>query len=189
MPQDTTPAEARNLPEDFYGGFDVRQMPDGSKRYRLPHTLFGTVMALVMSRTVLVPVSIATAILTLIFGVPVEPSGLGVIVTVLACHATATVVVTFWALLTGFRWATFIAIRADGLVWNDRSFFPASHILMISYGTTFNTGKSDERFEPLLTIQLGVKTVLLAEHLEPASGKLFEHLFRDDTRRYWHGHN
>ena len=189
MSETTSPAESRNLPEDFYGGFDVRQMPDGGKRYRLPHTLFGTVMALVLSRTVLVPVLIATAVLTVLCGVPVEPGWCGMIVTVLACHAAAAVVVTFWALLTGYRCATFITIRADGMVWNDRAFFPASHILMISYGTTFNTGKPDERFEPLLSIQLGVKTVVLAEHLEPASGKLFEHLFRDDTRRYWHGHN
>ena len=82
-----------------------------------------------------------------------------------------------------------LAQEKRGLVWNDRAFFPASHVLMISYGTTFNTGKPDERFEPLLQIQLGVKTVLLAEYLEPVPAKLFEHLFRDDTRRYWHGHN
>ena len=99
------------------------------------------------------------------------------------------ILITFWALLTGFRCSTSITIRADGLVWNDRAFFPASHVLMISYGTTSNTGKPGERFEPLLQIQLGVKTVLLAEYLEPVSAKLFEHLFRDDTRRYWHGHN
>ena len=189
MSETTSPAEDRNLPEDFYGGFDVRQMSDGGKRYRLPHTLFGTVMALVLSRSVLVPVAIATVMLTFGLGVPVEPDWFGGIVTALACHAIATVMVTFWALLTGYRCATFITIRADGLVWNDHAFFPASHILMISYGTTFNTGKPDERFEPLLSIQLGVKTVVLAEHLEPAAGKLFEHLFRDDTRRYWHGHN
>ena len=183
------PAEGRNLPENYYGGFDVRQTPDGGKRYRLPHTLFGTVMALVMGSTVLLSVFGATAALSLVCGVPVEPDWFGAIVTLLACHATATVAVTFWALLAGFRCSTSITIRADGLVWNDRAFFPASHVLMISYGTTFNTGKPDERFEPLLSIQLGVKTVLLAEYLEPVPAKLFEHLFRDDTRRYWHGHN
>ena len=183
------PTEVRNLPEDFYGGFDVRQMPDGGKRYRLPHTLFGTVMPLVMSRSVVVPVLIFAAVLMQLCGVPVEPNWVGVTVTLLACHGTATVLGTLWALLAGYRRPTFITIRADGLVWDDRAFFPASHILMISYGTTFNTGKIDERFEPLLSIQLGVKTVVLAEHLDPTAGKLFQHLFSDDTRRYWHGHN
>ena len=164
-------------------------MPDGGKRFRLPHTLFGTVMPLVTGANVMAWVFITTFVLTLFVGVPVEPVLVGGVVTLLACHAAATVLITLWALLTGYRRPTFITIRADGLVWNDHSFFPASHILLISYGTTFNTGKIDERFEPLLSIQLGVKTVVLAEYLEPAAGKLFQHLFSDDTRRYWHGHN
>jgi hypothetical protein len=60
---------------------------------------------------------------------------------------------------------------------------------MIGYGTTSHAGKPDESFEPLITLQVGTKTVVLVEHLDAAAGKMFEHLFRNDTRRYWHGHN
>ena len=97
--------------------------------------------------------------------------------------------VTLWALVTGYRRPTFITIRADGLVWNDTYFFAAHHIWSIGYGTTSREGKPDESFEPLIVIQVGVKTIVLAEHLDAASGKMFMNLFRNDKRRYWYGHN
>lgn len=184
-----SPADDRNLPEDYYGGFDVRPTPDGGKRYRLPHTLYGTVMAAVTSAKALAAVSLAVGALVMVWGVPVEPVWFGASVAFLACHAAATLLVTLWALVTGYRRATFITIRADGLVWNDRAFFSARHIWLIGYGTTTNEGKPDEVFEPLLEIQVGTRQVLLADTLDATAAKMFMHLFRDDTRRYWHGHN
>ena len=68
MSETSTP-EIRALPEDYYGGFDVRQLADGGKRYRLPHTLFGTVMPLIMDASRLGMVLIATVLLA--------PEGLG----------------------------------------------------------------------------------------------------------------
>ena len=189
MAGEVHPAESRNLPEDYYGGFDVRQMPDSSKRYRLPHTLYGTVMPLVTGAAVLGVVVLVTGAAVMTLGVPIEPAWFGSAVAFVGLHAAMTILVTLWALLTGYRRQTFITIRADGLVWNDKHFFPASHIWSIGYGTTTNGGKPDESFEPLIEIQVGVKTVVLADHLDAAAGKMFEHFFRNDTRRYWYGHN
>ena len=188
MSQTSTP-EIRALPEDYYGGFDVRQLADGGKRYRLPHTLFGTVMPLIMDTRRLGMVLIATVIATIVLGTPAEPIWFGAILTFLGLHATMAIVVTLWAAITGYRRPSFITIRADGLVWNDEHFFPASHIWLVGYGTTYCAGKPDESFEPLITLQVGVKTIVLVDHLDPASGKMFAHLFKNDTRRYWHGHN
>ena len=44
-------------------------------------------------------------------------------------------------------------------------------------------------FEPLVTLQIGTKQIVLAEGLDVASAKLFMRLFSDDVRRYWHRHN
>jgi hypothetical protein len=118
MSQTSTP-KSRALPEDYYGGFDVKQMADGGKRYRLPHTLFGTVMPLIMDATRLGMTLIATVIATLVLGVPAEPIWFGAILTFLALHATMAIVVSLWAAITGYRRPSFITIRADGLVWND----------------------------------------------------------------------
>ncbi len=189
MPGTGTPADARNLPEDYYGGFDVRPTPDGGKRYRLPHTLYGTVMAIVTGVKALAVVAGLTGGIAVSFGIPISSNWLGTAIVFLAVHAALAILVTLWALLTGYRCATFITIRPDGLVWNDRAFFSARHIWMIHYGTTTNEGKASEVFEPLLEIQVGTKTVLLADNLDPVAAKMFMHLFRDDTRRYWHGHN
>lgn len=185
----TPSPETRTLPEDYYGGFDVRQLADGGKRYRLPHTLFGTVMPLIMDARRLGMILVATVVATLVLGVPAEPILFGVCLTYLALHAAMAIAVTLWAAITGYRRPSFITIRADGLVWNDAHFFPASHIWMIGYGTVISAGKPDESYEPLITLQLGVKTIVLVDHLDAASGKMFAHLFKNDTRRYWHGHN
>ena len=183
------PSDSRNLPEVFYGGFDVRQMPDGSKRYRLPHTLYGTVMAIVMSVQGIIVIAVITAVAVMTLGVPVEPVWFGSAIAFLGFHAMSMLLVLLWALITGYRCATYIAIRPDGLVWNDRKFFAAAHIWVIGYGTTSNTGRPDEEFEPLIEIQLGTRRIVLAEDLDPVAGKMFMRLFEDDTRRYWHGHN
>ncbi len=185
----TSKPESRNLPEVFYGGFDVRQMADGSKRYRLPHTLYGTVMPLVMGALGLAIIAAITALTVMALGVPVEPVWFGSTIAFLAIHAAITLLITLWALVTGYRRPTFIAIRPDGLVWNECKFFAAAHIWVIGYGTTSNKGRPDEEFEPLLEIQVGTKRVVLAEDLDPVAGKMFMRLFEEDTRRYWHGHN
>lgn len=182
-------SDDRNLPEILYCGFDVRQMPDGSKRYRLPHTLYGTVMAIVTGAAGLLWISCITALVVMTKGAPVEPVWLGSTIAFLALHALGTLLVTLWALLTGYRCATAIAIRPDGLVWNDRKFFAAAHIWVIGYGTTSHKGRPDEEFEPLVEIQLGTRNIVLAEHLDPVAGRMFMRLFEEDTRRYWHGHN
>jgi hypothetical protein len=183
------PTNNRHLPEHFYGGFDIRQLADGSKRYRLPHTLKGSVMQIVTGAPVMGMVAAVTAIAVLALGVPVEPFWFGAAVAFLALHAAVTVPITLWALITGYRCATFITIRPDGLVWNDAKFFAAVHIWLIGYGITSREGKPDETFEPRIEIQVGTRTVLLAEDVDPTAGKMFMRLFSEDTRRYWHGHN
>ncbi len=188
MSQTSTP-EARTLPEDYYGGFDVKPTPDGGKRYRLPHTLFGTVMPMITDANRLGMVLIATLFLTIVLGAPADPFWFGACLTYLALHAGMAIVATLWAAITGYRRPSFITIRADGLVWNDAHFFPASHIWMVGYGITSREGKPDESFAPLITLQVGTKSVVLVEHLDEEAGKMFHHLFPNDTRRFWHGHN
>lgn len=189
MPEQKGALDARSLPEEYYGGFDVKLLPDGSKRYRLPHTLYGSVMHVVTGAKALAATAAAAFIAVALGGAPVDPDWLGWVIAPLAIHAGLTLIVTVFALFAGWRYALRITLRPDGLILNDKIFFPARHVWVIHYGTTYNEGKADEVFVPRLEIQIGTERLLLAEHLDPAAGRLFERLFSGDVRRYWHGHN
>lgn len=185
---------ARNLPERLYGGFDVAQLADGSKRYALPHTLGATVLARTTTTGMLVSVVLVAAILQVL----VAPFGtlrlsLGslffVLLTALPVHAIVAVVMLVVCAVTGRRAVTHITIRPDGLVWNDAHFYPAGDIWEIGYGSTYNAGKVDEAFTPHIEIQVGAQRISLADGIDPTAGRLFQRFFSEDTRRYWHGHN
>ena len=174
-----------NLPPEFYDGYDVRLMPDGGKEYTLPHTLYGTVLALVTTGAALVVVAAVTLATTASDGFTFW----NLLLHYIGVHLAAAFTVMLWALVTGYRCVTRIAIREDGIVWNGDTFFSVRHIREISYGRSCKGDYGDEIFEPLVTIQLGVKTIVLADHLEPVAAKLFMRDFEYDIRRYWYRHN
>ena len=102
----------------------------------------------------------------------------------------ALIAIWLWVEFTGYRVVTYIGIRAEGLVWERAHFYPRNHIWEICYGITQKHRETgEERYLPKIEIQVGVHVLVLAEDLEPMPAELFEHLFRQDTRRYWHGHN
>ena len=70
------------------------------------------------------------------------------------------------------------------LTWDIKAY-----VRQLAAASAVVTGKPDESFEPLITLQVGVKTIVLVDHLDAAAGKMFAHLFQSDTRRFWHGHN
>jgi hypothetical protein len=190
--QDAT--QQRNLAERLYGGFDVMQLADGAKRYSLPHTLGGTVLARTTTARVLLPLTGLALALLLIYA-PFGPMRVSfgslflLALTVLPLHAIVALAALITFAITGERAVTHITIRPDGLVWQDRHFFAASDIWSIGYGLSSNQGKADETFEPKIEIQVGTRTIVLADNVDPIAGKLFMRLFGEDTRRYWHGHN
>lgn len=188
------PAEQRHLPADLYGTFDIQPTPDGGKRYSLPHTLGASVLAYVMRSRVLACAA-ALALLAPALaperdvGSPLNVYWLYALLIFFLSHGLIAVAVSLTLLVTGRRKITRITIRADGLILDDVGFYPAEHIWAIGYGTTSNEGKSDETFEPRITIQIGTRPIVLADGIEVEAGRLFMRLFSDDARHYWSRHN
>jgi len=188
------PARSRSMPESYYGRFDIKTTDDGSKQYSLPHTLGATIMELATGRVVLLAAAAIAWPCASIFPVKDDSSPLATTwvyaaFLFLGLHAAVTTLIALTAVLTGWRKVTRLTIRADGLIWNDHHFFPAHHIWRICYGTTTNADKPNAVFTPKIEIQVGVATIVLADGLDVPSAQLFERLFREDTRRYWHRHN
>ena len=188
------PSTKRHLPADFYGRFDIKITADGGKQYSLPHTLGATVLAITTTRKMLLSMGGAALLCAIVFpsrnpNSPLADTWIYIVLVFFPIHASAALAVSVAALVTGMRKVTRITIREDGLIWNDQKFFPAGDIWMIGYGFTDNKGKADETFAPKIEIQLGTQTITLADGLDVTAAKLFERLFSDDTRRYWHRHN
>jgi hypothetical protein len=188
------PAAERHLPADYYGRFDIKNTADGGKQYSLPHTLGATVLAVTTGRKTLLAVLGLAVVCAFVFPArephsPLADTWVYSALVFFPLHALVAFTVALIALITGMRKLTRITIREDGLIWNDRNFFPASHIWMVSFGNTSNKGTPDEEIHSKLEIQVGTQMITLADGLEKAPAQLFERLFTDDTRRYWHRHN
>jgi hypothetical protein len=186
------PAAPRHLPKSYYGAFDVQPTPDGGKRYSLPHTLWHTMLATTTTPFALLALLPTAALIAQRLAGPERSfTDLAMMTAFAYCpvHAAAAAVVGLVAAVTGLRTVTRLTIRADGLIWNDTGFFPAAHLWMISYGTTHAPNTPKERFEPKIEIQIGTQTITLAEGLDVTATRLFQRLFQEDIRRYWHRHN
>lgn len=184
----------RNLPADLYGRFDIRMTEDGGKQYTLPHTLSETVMTFITRPRVVGAILLVAIIVPVLFperdaDAPLACFWLYATLTFFLAHGASALAVMAGLLVTGIRKVTRIAIRADGLILNDASFYPAEHIWVVGYGVTSNEGKPDEAFQPHIAIQVGMNRITLAEGVEVEAGKLFMRLFSDDTRQYWARHN
>lgn len=187
------PEMERNLPAVLYGRYDNRSTLDGGQQFSLPHTVWGTVTGLI-TRPHIVAATLGVALFcALVF--PADPASLMariwvyVVVMFFPLHALVATVVWIGVLITGVRQITRVTIREDGLIWNDTHFFEAEHIHWISYGITSDEGKSTETFTPKFQIQVGLQTIVIADDIDPAAGKLFMRLFSEQTRHYWHRHN
>lgn len=183
----------RNLPAAAYGHFDIRVTEDG-KEFSTPHTLGATALSIMSERKALVGVTATAIVLTLANPIteansPLYRYWLYLALTFLLVHLICTFAVLVFAAVTGIRKVTRLTIREDGLVWNRTHFFPVEHIWGVGYGTTIDEGKASEVYEPLITIDLGVHKIVLAEGLDVPSAALFKRVFSDDVRRYWHRHN
>lgn len=188
------PLIERNLPADLYGHSDIRMTADGGKEFSLAHTLGTTVLSIMSGTKPLVLVGALALLLAVAWPVRDEQSPLTrfwlyAALLFLLLHLAGAAVVAVWTLVTGTRKITKLTIREDGLVWNDQHFFPVEHIWSVGYGTTIDEGKASEVYEPLITIELGTRKIVLAEGLDVASATLFKRVFSEDTRRYWHRHN
>lgn len=187
------PVRQRNLPRAWYGSFDITTTLRG-RLYRVPHTLWRSTLGLTTTFPVLALI-LAGAVLAALQLEPVStdvsPSALLAATALLYCplHAALALPVAIACWLTGYRTAVTLEITETELIWNDRAAFPASHLWMISYGTTSHPGTAQETFDPLIEIQLGTQLITLGEELDPVAAKLFMRLFQDDIRRYWHRHN
>lgn len=191
-PPPHVPAMARNLPKRFYGRFDIRPTPDGGVQYSLPHTI-GTSTLHAATRPVVILALVAAVIaIATQLAAPDHGTTLTVLhwgLTFLGLHGIVALLVMIGLLCSGWRLVTRVTIREDGLIIDDQLFFDAQYIHRIGYGATWQAGQPDELFVPRFEIDLGTTTVIIAEGLEVAAAKLFEHRFRDDVRRYFHGHN
>ena len=184
----------RHLPADLYGTFDIQPTPDGGKRYSLPHTLGNSVLAYVTQSRMLASIAAVALLCPLIApennaGSPLSIYWLYAPLMFFLLHGLCALAVLTALLVSGRRKVTRITIRADGLILDDVSFYPAEHIWGIGYGTTINEGQSGETFVPRITIQVGTNPIILADGIEVEAGRLFMRLYSDDARRYWSRHN
>ncbi len=188
------PLPPRHLPAALYGKFDIQPLPDGSKRYSLPHTLGGSVLAFVTRPKIVISVAVTAMVWPVLFpetesGSPLTVTWLYTLLVFFLLQGLLALGVIAALLVTGLRKVTRITIRPDGLVLDDVHFFAADHIWSIGYCVTTNAGKPDETFAPLISIQVGTSRITLAEGVEVEAGRLFMRLFEEDTRHYWARHN
>lgn len=190
------PSRTRSMPKEYYGAFDVRRTEDGGRAYLLPHGIdYSVFFHLTKLHPMLVMATISLWIF-LLYGRPyvaaahwayltqIERLPLAAAILFIPVFGCACALLYLAFYTTDYRVTSIITIRENGMILDNKWFYPCAHIWNVSYYE-----QTEDRINWIVQIQLGVHTLRLAENLEEPAARLFAGLFASDIRRYWHRQN